>query len=145
MVKNVQWNANGIGGRGREFRAVITACKPILVVVIETKAMKTRAIREAWPGAGIEEVAPLQKTWGPAPRAGVVVAVQPGLTYTITRIYNERENRTKGVIHAVAVDLPYNMRVTGAYVSPTSSDVAITNFVDCAIRNGSGRDCVIGD
>lgn len=63
----------------------------------------------------IEKILAVRKEWGSAPRAGVALAVQPGLDYAVERIYNEREETTNGIVQTITIDLPGRRRVTGTY------------------------------
>lgn len=55
------------------------------------------------------------------------------------------QEETNGIIHAVTIDLPNRLRITGAYVSPNTSTTAFTNCLSSVIMNGSGRDWLIGE
>lgn len=71
--------------------------------------------------------------------------IRSGLDHAVKSIYNEREEDGSGVIHMITIDLLERMRITGAYVSPSSTTAAFTNFISQTITNGTGRDWVVGD
>lgn len=53
-MKIVAWNADGVGSRGRELRALIAKTSPDVVVISELKAIAGDVVREAWMGAAVD-------------------------------------------------------------------------------------------
>lgn len=47
-----------------------------------------RTVVEAWPGSDVEVVTVICKDWRSSQRAVVTVSIQPGLSYSVTKIYS---------------------------------------------------------
>lgn len=57
-----------------------------MVVIIDTKGKSVNKRGEAWAGEAMEEIPEIMKDWGSAPRAGVALAVQPGIAYAVSHV-----------------------------------------------------------
>lgn len=145
MYKVIQWNIDLQRGRGRELIALIAHFKTSRIVVNEANAVSKQILREVWPGAEIEELPAVKKGWNSAPRAGVDIAVQPGLNCVVRAVYNEHEEVNNKIVQAITVDLLHRARVKGAYISPNTSAAKLTDFLSDVITSGSGRDWLVGD
>lgn len=64
----MMWNVNGVGGRGRELRALIQKDMPEVVVLLEVKALTMSGLHEAWPGAKADYNPSRRKSVEAAPR-----------------------------------------------------------------------------
>lgn len=80
------------------------------------------------------------KEWGLAMRAGLAVGIEPGLKYAVPQVYNEWEEKFKGILQALTIDLPHNLRLTGTHVSPNVSCVDLTNFFTVVMSTGTEKD-----
>lgn len=122
MIKITQWTIDGLGGRCRELRELIGRSKTTVVDLNENKTMNIEGIRDAWPGAGLEEIPAARKERGTEPREKIAVVIQPGVVnYADSQIYNERDVLTNGMVQDLTIELRNRLRLTGAYVSPSSS------------------------
>lgn len=87
----------------------------------------------------------IKKNGVSAPTAGVGIAAQPGVSFAVYNIYNETGTGTNGVVQAVTIDLPECIRLTGTYVSPTTSGRALPKFLSTVMGEGTWRDFMLGD
>lgn len=127
-----------------ELRAMIGQYKLTSVVINEMKTTSIKAIQEAWPGAAIEEIPALRREWGGAPRAGIAIAIQPGIRYALKLVFNEEDEETNSTTPALAIEISLHVRLTGTYISPSMPRQALIQFLSVTIMEGSGRDCILG-
>lgn len=80
------------------------------------------------------------------PRAGVALAMRPGLEYSVVHVHDEWEELTNGILQAVTVDIPImDVGLTGMYVSPNISPGPRNNFLTRIMETRSGTDWIIDD
>lgn len=116
-----------------------------MLVIGETKSATVDTIRGAWRQAAIEAVASRRKWGAVAPRAGVVLVITPGHLYAVNHVYDEQHPARNGTIQAFSVEQTGRRRITGVYVSPSSSHAALTNLLTNILSRSSGRDWIAGD
>lgn len=102
-------------------------------------------MREAWPGAAAEVVPAWRKDTRSAPRAGIAMLIHPELEYNVRHVFNERDRESNGVIQAMKITIRGEMRMTGAYLSPTVTGTEMQPSLDEVIKEGVGGDLLIRD
>lgn len=111
----------------------------------ELKSTEMEVLQESMPSDGIEDVPALRKTVTAVPRAGTAIKNRPGLIYSASHSYNDREASEKGVIEGISINLEGNMRITGAYIYPIVSGPEMKIFIHWLITGSRGRDILIPD
>lgn len=141
----IQRNIDELRERKRELRALIYASCPVAVILTEAKAISVSTLHETSKGASRKKVPPVLRGWGSAPRAGLSIALLPGVHYAVSHAYNERKGTTNGIIQAVNIRCSDRTSLTGAFLSPNMFRAVFSNFLTSIITTGTGRDWVLRD